>query len=558
MDSIHAEIARTAARLPDAVAVADGFGSYTYRELDERANRLAHHLGTTGPVDRHVPGPVAVFLRRSRELPVALLAVLRASLAYVPIDPSLPAERIAFILDDSGARTVLTDSSLLGRLPESHRRIVYLDRDRERIAAGPADPLPPTTSPDSLAYLMYTSGSTGQPKGVAVPHRGVVELFRDMGEMLALGPDSVWAAGSSFAFDISVVELFLPLWYGGRVEVLAEDVVSDGEQLGDELDVLGTTHFQATPSGWRLLLAGGWTTTGLTGIVGGEALPDDLADGILAAGVDPLWNAYGPTEASIWATMERVTDRRPVPLGSPVGGARIHLSDVDGDGIGEIHIGGTALALGYHNKPSLTAERFTASGWYRTGDRARRCPDGGLEFVGRVDDQVKIRGHRVELGEIEATLRRHPGVLDAAVVLDTDLVAYVVPADTPPTPDELRDFLREVLPPYMVVGRYTYLAAMPLNSSGKLDRKALPQQASPVAELSGSPVERRVMRIVQEVLHVGRVGLDDDLRDHGMHSVLAMRMASRINRECSAALTIRQVYRRPTVAALAREVPPCE
>jgi len=547
MDSIHAEIARTAARLPDAVAVADGFGSYTYRELDERANRLAHHLGTAGPV--------AVFLRRSRELPVALLAVLRASLAYVPIDPGLPAERIAFILDDSGAQTVLTDSSLLGRLPED-RRVVYLDRDSERIAACPADPLPSKGSPDSMAYLMYTSGSTGQPKGVAVAHRGVVELFRDMGEMLALGPDSVWAAGSSFAFDISVVELFLPLWHGGRVEVLAEDVVADGEQLGDELDALGTTHFQATPSGWRLLA--GWTTTGLTGIVGGEALPDDLADGILAAGVSPLWNAYGPTEASVWATMERVTDRRPVPLGSPVGGARIRLSDVDSDGIGEIHIGGTALALGYHNKPSLTAERFTASGWYRTGDRARRCPDGCLEFVGRVDDQIKIRGHRVELGEIESSLRRHPGVRDAAVVLDTDLVAYVVPTDTPPTPDELREFLREVLPPYMVVGRYTYLTTMPLNSSGKLDRKALPQQVSPVAELSGSPVERRVMRIVQEVLHAGRIGLDDDLRDHGMHSVLAMRMASRINRECSAALTIRQVYRQPTVAALAREVPSCE
>ncbi|SDW23303.1 amino acid adenylation domain-containing protein [Amycolatopsis xylanica] len=562
MDDIHGEIGRAALRSPDAIAVTDAFGEYTYRELDQRANRLAWHLRALGAT-----GPVAVFLRRSRELPVALLAVLRASAAYVPIDPILPAERIALILADSGASIVLTDSSLLGRLPESGgRRIVYLDRDRERIAGCSADPLPGQASPDDLAYLMYTSGSTGRPKGVAVPHRGVAELFRDMGKLLGLGPDTVWAAGSSSAFDISVVELFLPLWHGGRVEVLAEDVVSDGDQLGYELDQLEVTHFQATPSGWRLLVASGWTAaSGLTGIAGGEVLPDDLADDIVKAGVRPLWNAYGPTEASIWATMQQVTDRRPVPLGQAVGGARIRLLGIDDDGVGEIHIGGTALARGYHGQPELTAERFgpDPSGTgrlYRTGDRARRHADGSLEFVGRVDDQVKIRGYRVELGEIESALRSHPAVHDAAVVLDEEmLAAYVVPAGDAVGADELRDFLRDRLPPYMVVDRYSFLGAMPLNTSGKLDRRALPSQAANTpGELTGSPAERRVLRIAQEVLHAGGIGLTDDLRDHGMHSVLAMRLASRVNRECGTELTIRQVYQRPTVAGLAEVASLCE
>lgn len=326
------------------------------------------------------------------------------------------------------------------------------------------------------------------------------------------------------------------------------------------------THFQATPSGWRLLLAGGWTaTTGLTGIAGGEVLPDDLADDLVLAGVRPLWNAYGPTEASVWASMQQVTDRRPVPLGQAVGGARLWLLGVDDDGIGEIHIGGTALARGYHGQPGLTAERFGpdpsgAGRLYRTGDRARRHADGSLEFVGRVDDQVKIRGYRVELGEIESALRSHPAVLDAPVVLDdTMLSAYVVPAHDTVSTGELRDFLRERLPPYMVVDWYAFLAAMPLNTSGKLDRRALPSVAADTpGELTGSPAERHIMRIAQEVLHAGGIGLTDDLLEHGMHSVLAMRLASRINRECGTELTIRQVYQRQTVAGLAEVSSPCE
>ncbi|MEV1179510.1 amino acid adenylation domain-containing protein, partial [Nonomuraea sp. NPDC049784] len=411
---------------------------------------------------------------RSADLPGSLLGVMMAGASYLPVDPALPGGRVAAMLAQAGVRVALAVPS--APLPAHVERIEPATRavyDGTAATAGTA------------AYVLHTSGSTGTPKGVAVPHSALVNLLAGMERLLGSGPGDVWLGSTALSFDIAGLELYLPLVTGGRL-VLADDAtVRDGMALARLIGASGVTHVQATPSGWSMLLSGGLDPSGLVALAGGEALPLALARR-LRRRVGRLLNMYGPTETTIWSTAWEVPDSpHGVRIGRPLANTTVQVLDRQGSpapiGVpGELVIGGAGLALGYLRSPGEPPDRF-ADGWYRTGDRVRWLGDGTLEFLGRGDGQVKVRGHRVELGEIETTLERHPGVRRAAVVVrGDDLVAYVVPA-SPTHESDLLERAAEWLPPYMIPTVVVPLEALPLTPNGKVDRRALPEPARPAA-----------------------------------------------------------------------------
>ncbi|HVR98711.1 MAG TPA: amino acid adenylation domain-containing protein, partial [Thermoanaerobaculia bacterium] len=508
-----------AAYRPGAVAIVEERGAVSYAELNEWANRLAHRLRRlgVGPETR-----VAVCLERSPSLVATLLAVWKAGGAYVPLDPDYPEERLAWVLGDSGAALLLTESALVDRLPRFAGGVLRLD-EADLCGERTDDPLP-LAEPENLAYVLYTSGSTGRPQGVAVRQRGVVNFLSSMAQRPGMRTEDVLLAVTTISFDISVLELFLPLARGARIELVRRETARDGYRLKERLAVSGATVMQATPATWRLLLEAGWAgSPDLKILCGGEALPPDLANELLRR-CGELWNVYGPTETTVWSTVHRVEAKdvggvkssagrgqvaseaaldgavpaslvRPVPLGEPIANTEVYLlgpfehgaEPVPPGAPGELYLGGEGLARGYLNNPGKTAERFvpdpfagffspTGARLYRTGDLVRRrALDGALEFLGRVDQQVKIRGFRIELGEIESVLEQHPAVREAVVLAREDvpgvkrLVAYVV-GDA--AIDALRAHLDACLPAYMVPAAYVLLEALPLTSNGKLDRKA--------------------------------------------------------------------------------------
>jgi amino acid adenylation domain-containing protein len=536
----EAQVART----PDATAVVCGDVRLSYRELDVRAERLAASLRARGIE----PGArVGVCLDRTADLPAALLAVLKTGAAYLPLDSTLPAGRVRALVHDAGAALLITDRLRPDLpLPSLHP------------AEGPGTesvtppPAPHDGSAD-IAYLIYTSGSTGGPKGVLVPHRALVNLLCSMHRRLEFGAGDRLLAVTSISFDIAALELFLPLTVGGTVVIATRAMALDPRALQDALAGHGITFMQATPSRWRMMLAGGWRgAPGLTLLSGGEPLTSELAEPLLACG-DALWNLYGPTETTIWSSSGRVERGRPVTIGRPIGNTRFYLLDprlrpVPPGAVGELCIGGDGLALGYLNLPELTAERFVASPpdlepagarLYRTGDLARYRPDGTLELLGRLDEQVKLHGFRIEPAEIEAYLRRHQDVRDAAVAVregpggDRQLVAYVVPsAERSPGAFELRRFLRAGLPAYLVPTAYVPLAALPLTTAGKLDRQALPPAEmpdGPAAPFTAArtPLEQVLGDICAAVLGVPRLGVHDNFFDLGGGSIQILEIVVR-------------------------------
>ncbi|MBV9108491.1 MAG: amino acid adenylation domain-containing protein, partial [Gemmatimonadetes bacterium] len=490
---IHRLFEEQVERTPGAVALRFEEESLTYAELNARANRLAHHLRG------HGVGPevrVGVLLERSLEMVVSLLAVLKAGGAYVPLDPGLPAERLAYMLEDSAVPLVLVQAALRGAVPAREGvGVLAVDALAEETASEPAENPAGGAGPDSLAYVIYTSGSTGRPKGVMNVHRGVVNLLWSMRGTVAMAPADRLLAVTTLAFDISVLELFLPLLSGARVEILDRSAASDPALLRQAVDAGGGTVLQATPATWRLLLDAGWEGgQSLRALSGGEALPAGLA-ARLRERVGALWNVYGPTETTIWSTAQQLdagsdVGRGHVSIGRPVANTRVYvldryLSPAPAGVPGELYIGGAGVARGYLGRPGLSAEKFVPDPFapepgarlYRTGDLARWRPDGTLEFLGRNDHQVKVRGFRIELGEIEAVLRQAPGVADCAVVARDDetgdrrLVAYVVGEAEA---EELRARVRRSLPEYMVPSAFVFMDVLPLTPNGKLDRAALP------------------------------------------------------------------------------------
>ncbi|HVR96627.1 MAG TPA: amino acid adenylation domain-containing protein, partial [Thermoanaerobaculia bacterium] len=543
---LHELFDRQARNTPDAVAVSFEDQALSYGELERRANRLAHHLIGLGV---EPDGRVGVSMERSPELIVALLGVLKAGAAYVPLDPSYPAERLATLVAGSGARVVLTrESWKTGTQPDTAPAV--------EVAA------------DGLAYVLFTSGSTGTPKGVMVPHRGIVNRLLWEQETFALTPADRLLQKTPFTFDVSVWEVFWPLLHGACLVLARPDGHKDPAYLAGLIarERLTVVHF--VPSMLQAFLeveAPDLSSVRLV-MAGGEALPVELVRRLSArvpqAG---MHNRYGPTEASVsvsvWAC-EPDSVRAISPIGRPVANLRLYVVDRELRpqplGVpGELLLGGAGLARGYLGRPELTAAAFVpdplgdGERLYRTGDLARTLPDGTVEFLGRIDHQVKVRGFRIELGEIEAVLASHPAVRECAVVVREVLVAYVTgTSDTA----ALRSFLGARLPEYMVPAVFVVLDSLPLMSSGKVDRKALPAPEISRSEEreAGDPIEELLAGIWSEVLGLERVGIEDDFFALGGHSLLATQVVSRVRAVLGVELPLRQLFEAPTVAGLAR------
>ncbi|RYZ43248.1 MAG: non-ribosomal peptide synthetase [Myxococcaceae bacterium] len=573
--SQHGAFEAQADLTPDAIAVVSGTRSLTYAQLEARASRLARHLRRWG-VGTEVR--VGLCVERSEDMLVAVLAVLKAGGTYVPLDPAFPADRLAYMVESSGMPVLVSQRSLSSVLPPHSARVVLLDGDAEAIAAEDGSPLRAPVAPESVAYVLFTSGSTGRPKGVQVPHGAVARFLAALQETTGVSAKDVLVAVTTLSFDIAVLELFLPLSVGARVVIATRDVAVDGARLAGLLEQSGATVLQATPSTWRLLLEAHWEDRGLTALTGGEALPRELAEALLAR-CGALWNVYGPTETTVWSTAHAVTSGPgSVPIGRPIPGTQAYVLDgglgpVPRGVPGELFIGGEGVTRGYLHRPDLTAERFVpdvhgdlpGARVYRTGDRVRWAANGVLEYLNRVDNQVKLRGYRIELGEIEAVLGQAPGVRDAVVVVrgsaaDARLVGYVVARPGQALEAAaLRALMKERLPEYMVPSALVVLDAMPLTPNGKVDRKALPEPTlAPGAEREyvapRTPLEQQVAELYTLLLNVPRVGVTDGFFELGGHSLLATRLTSRLRTAFQVDLPLQVLFESPTVEALAARI----
>lgn len=565
---VHRQVATWAARAPERRAVACGADVLTYGALWARAEAIAEALRARGvaPGDR-----VGVCVERGTDMVAALLGVLAAGAAYVPLDPIYPPERLAVMLEDSGAAAVVVGAATEPCVAGAPTPVLRLGA----VPRAPAAPVPPRDQ--DLAYIIFTSGSTGRPKGVAIAHRPFANLLAASAETLGFAEGDTLLAVTTVSFDIAGLELFLPLTKGGVVEIATAEEAADGRRLADRLEETAARWLQATPITWRLLLEAGWTgCPDLTALIGGEAFPPDLVRPLLAR-TKRVWNAYGPTEATVWATYhpvraEDADSGEGVPLGQPLANLRAHVVDRAGvlvpPGVpGELLIGGIGLALGYHGRPELTAQAFVPDPFgapgerlYRTGDLVRRQPDGRLLYLNRIDHQVKIRGFRIELGEIEARLRGCSGVADAVVTVRGEgagatLVAHLVASEVPPPdPSALRAALARDLPDYMVPARFVVLDALPRTANGKIDRKALPDDGAVAAVTSEPPrpgTETRLAGIWGRLLDLPQVGRRDNFFAIGGHSLLAVTLLSDIQRDFGRRLPLATLFQHPTIADLA-------
>lgn len=599
---LEAWVARQALRTPDATAVVAADGSLTYRALDERANRFAQLLRQRGVAAGALVG---VCLGRGVNLLPALLGVLKAGAAYVPLDPGFPKERLQYMAEDASLHTVITEGRHADLAGLPRERQLRVDDDGAALAAAACTPVdgPSGGAEDATAYVIYTSGSTGRPKGVVLPQRAVCNFVASMQRQPGLHAGDRLLAVTTLSFDIAVLELFVPLVSGACVVLAQREDAMDAEALAGLIDQHRINVMQATPTTWHLLLDAGWQApAGLRALCGGEPLPPSLATRLLAAGVE-LWNMYGPTETTVWSTLARIQDaHQRITIGRPIDNTQVWVVDEQMNPCpvgaeGEICIGGTGVASGYFNRPELTAERFVADPFsstpgarlYRTGDLGRWGEDGQLHHLGRLDFQVKVRGYRIELGEIESRLAALPGVARTVVVAredqpgDVRLVAYVVPAPGVALDGgTLRQALKAGLPDYMVPQHVVLIATMPLLPNGKIDRKALPSPAAapaiaaPAPALDTRPAVKpaetapsagnavaapaaalpadladRIAAVMADVLGVPSVGLQDHFFELGGHSLQAAKLASRVGAIVGRRLSLRTLFENATPAALA-------
>ncbi len=568
---IHELIAAQARAHPDDVAVACGAERVTYAALEAGCNQLATLLRERLGARAAAGCRVAVAVERSAQLPVALLAVLKAGYAYVPLEPGHPSARLRHILEDAGIAALITDGSIGTELLPEGVAVVHLQRDAAALAAAPVAPPGIAVAPTDLAYVMYTSGSTGLPKGVEVEHHSVVNFLASMARTPGLGAKDVLLAVTTVSFDIAALELYLPLSVGARLVIAPREALGDGFALRRQLEEHAVTVMQATPATWRLLLEAGFRApAGFRMLCGGEALPRELASR-LQRGAGVLWNLYGPTETTIWSSCGAVSSGdAPVNVGRPIANTQLYVLDAElqpvAQGVpGELYIGGEGVARGYRGRPELNAQKFLANPFaagrmYRSGDLARWLPGGELVVLGRTDSQVKLRGFRIELGEIESTLGRVLG-LEAAVLLREDtpgnarLVGYYRDDGTARTAATLRAALETQLPEVMIPGTWVALRELPLNAHGKLDRAALPapEPAEGAVDEFVAPAtatEICLARIWGEVLHLPRVGANMDLLRLGADSIQLFQIIARSTRE-GFRLTARQLLQERTLRAVA-------
>jgi amino acid adenylation domain-containing protein len=576
-ECVHHLFMRQASRRPDAPAVDFDGCTLSYGELDHRSTELAEYLGS------HGAGPgrfVGVYLERSAEMVVTLIAVMKTGAAFVPLDPIYPPERVARIVTASGVSLLLTQASLVGDVATLPTRVLVLDGPQQTIGDADVHHGDRVTPRQGCAYLISTSGSTGQPKIVHVTHRGLTNVLCSLAGTLDAGELDRLLAVTTVCFDMAYVELFLPLVTGGRVEVATQRATMDGFELRRRVEDSRPTLMQATPATWRMLIAAGWTgDRRLTALCGGEALARDLAEGLLDR-VGRLWNVYGPTETTIFSSVATVARDQPITIGLPIDNTQLFVLDpwqqpVPPGVPGELYIGGAGVAAGYLGDPDLTRARFVRSPLpgggrlYRTGDRVRRLPDGRVEFLHRLDEQVKVHGYRVELREIEDELRKHPGVAETVVVAREDtpgvrrLVGYltVVDRDRAPSTAQLRAHLMTTLPLYMVPAALVTVPELPRTPNGKIDRRALPRPTARDLSPSGATrvaprtrTEQVIAAIWCSVLGLVVVGVDDNFLDVGGDSLLLMHVTTRLRAEFEASLTDVDMFRYPTIRTMARHL----
>lgn len=587
--TVHGLFEAQAARTPNAIALEHEGERLSYAELNLRSNLLAAELRQKGV---GVETPVGIFVERSADMVIAVLATLKAGGYYIPLDPAFPKDRLTYMVSDAKIPVLLTQSRLVVDLPEHQAQIVQVDKLARSAAAPRSHSGQNQSTSANLAYVLFTSGSTGRPKGVQIPHRAVVNFLHSMRHEPGLQPTDVLLAITTLSFDIAGLELFLPLTTGAKVVIASREDAIDGSRLAKLIKTAKITVMQATPATWRMLIDAGWEgNPRLKILCGGEAIDRGLADQLLKR-CGELWNMYGPTETTIWSTVEKLKPEEPITIGRPVANTQVYILDSNGRPtppgvIGELLIGGDGVARGYLNRPELTGEKFVPNPFvqqpdarlYRTGDLARYRRDGRIEFLGRSDFQVKIRGFRIEIGEIETALAAIDGVARAIVTVREDtpgdkrLVAYLVPKQPFATQNgskdgphpvnlemaALRTSLRANLPEYMIPSTFVFLEALPLTPNGKVDRKALPQPdkiAIPEAayEPPQNPTEEKLAAIMGSLLKVPRVGRTDDFFALGGYSILAVSLFNEIEREFSRRIPLATLFRAPTVAALAAEL----
>jgi amino acid adenylation domain-containing protein len=587
IEGFHQLIEHQAKLNPQATAVTGGGESLTYEEMDLRSEQLALRLRRLGVVPET---PVGICLERSVDMVIGLLGILKAGGAYLPLDPYYPVERLKWIIQDAGTKVLLTRTSMgiakqLVQGVDSPPTLVYVDEDpSDTDYAQTEKPIPVPLNSDHLAYIFYTSGSTGLPKGVQINHRSVVNYLVSMQKEPGLSPQDTFLAISSLSFDSSVLEIFLPLTVGAHLVIASRASTYDGHLLIQELVSSQATAMMATPVTWQMLLDASWSgDKRLKALCGGEALIPELAGQILER-VGSLWNLYGPTETTAWCMLCRITDPKPpISIGRPIANTKIFVLNDRFQPVpigvpGELFIGGEGLARGYVNRPDLNKDKFinisidpeTNLRLYRSGDIVRFLEDGRLEFLGRSDNQVKLRGFRIELGEIESVLKSNPAVRQAVVLLrenpNGDKYLQAVIRHQPEISNEsltqtLRYAIRQTLPDYMMPASFVYLDEFPLTSSLKVDRKALLRITQEVSEEKTdyftpprNPIEIELANIWANVLELPQVGVHDNFFDLGGHSLLATRLTARIERAIGVTLPLQILFNNPTISGIAEYI----
>ena len=582
---IHNMFEQTAEKTPSAVALRVADEALTYETLNKQANQLAHYLLQNGLQSGQFVGVCA---ERSSGMLVSLLAVLKAGGIYLPLDPNYPADRLNYMLEDSGADFLITQEKFVSTISTDRRNVVLLDGHREKIEVGESTNPKMKLNGDDPAYIIYTSGSTGKPKGVIVQHQAIADHCADMRDYYALTADDNVLQFAALNFDASLEQILPPLITGATVVMREEEIwpPADFHRKVEEYELTVINP----PTAYWAQLAEEWAAHPervpnnriRLVIVGGDRMRSDALEKWRHTAMKevPLLNAYGPTETVITASTYEIPpdfDAPSLPIGRQRANREFyvvdrHLKPVPLGIPGELLIGGSALARGYHNRPDLTGERFIANPFgkgrvYRTGDLVKWNADGQLEFLGRVDQQVKIRGFRIELGEIESLLQSHKAVKEAVVAAKEDeegekkLVAYYVAAgDSAPTAQELRDFLKKELPDYMVPAIYMPLDTMPLSPAGKINRNALPEPESLRAQIQTeyvaprTPSEEKLAEMVKEVLKIEKVGVFDNFFELGGHSMMATQVVSRIRDEFDVELSLRTLFENPTIDGIARAI----
>ncbi|MCL6755244.1 amino acid adenylation domain-containing protein [Nostoc sp. CCCryo 231-06] len=577
---IHILFEEQVEKTPDAVAVVYEKEHLTYRELNNRANQLAHYLQTLG-VKPEVR--VGICVERSLLMVIGILAILKAGGAYVPLDPAYPSERLAFMVEDVQTTILLTQNHLQHRLPIHNQIVVNLDSDWPVISIYREDNLSSQVNPENLAYITYTSGSTGTPKGTEVPHRSFIGFMFGV-DYIHLDAEQIWLQHSSISWDALTLELWPPLLYGGRC-VLYPDKIPTPEKLSKIIQEQKVNILFLTTALFNLMID--TMPEGLLGVkqllFGGESVSvPHVRRALELLPETQIIHAYGPSECTVFTSCYPISQQlaqnvHSIPIGKPIGDRTVYLLDGDLHRVpigfpGEIYVGGASVARGYLNQPILTREKFIANPFiegntlYKTGDLVRRLADGNLEFMGRIDTQVKIRGFRIELGEIEAVLNQHFEIKQTVVMMREDepgkkyLVAYIVTKDNQPTPSTLRNFLKTKLPDYMIPTAFVFLEVLPLTPNAKINRRALPvpdtsQRSVEVDFVAPStPTEQELAMIWAEILRLKQIGIHDNFFELGGHSLLATQVISRLREAFSLDFPLRYLFENPTIAELSQKV----